>query len=148
MLKTCCLWISLAAIGCGGDDSFDVATTPLSGTVGGQAWTFVAGQTNAFLSEGKDDFFTVMYPTQFSTCGFSEPGGSHLIVAVPKQVGDYDMGFNRNMTFVVGTENKIAFDGRIIVSEVTATKVIGGLHGSFDGDNEVNGQFEVAVCTN
>ncbi len=143
--KLCCLGVALL-VGCGGD-SFEVATTPLAGTVGGQSWTFVAGQTDSFLSDGKPDFFTVMYPAQFPTCGFSRPGDSHLIVSVPKEVGDYDMGFDRNMTFVVGTDNKIAFDGRIVVTEVTATKVVGGLHGSFDGDNEVNGQFEISICT-
>ncbi|CAN5923761.1 hypothetical protein BH11MYX3_BH11MYX3_00320 [soil metagenome] len=144
--KLCCLGVAFAVVGCG--DSFDVATTPLAGTVGGESWTFVGGQTDAFLSEGKDDFFTDMYPTAFTPCGFSRPGGSHLIVSVPKEPGDYDMGFDRNGTFVVGSDNKIAFDGRIIITEVTATKVVGGLHGSFDGDNEVNGQFEVTICTN
>ncbi|MBL0217175.1 MAG: hypothetical protein IPQ07_25280 [Myxococcales bacterium] len=141
------LCLALLITGCG-TTSFDVATTPLAGTVGGQPWSFVAGQTNAFLSEGDNDFFTTMYPAAYTTCGFSEPGGTHLIVSVPKAVGDYDMGTQRNMTFVVGSDNKVAFDGRIIVDEVTATKVVGGLHGSFDGDNEVDGRFEVSICAN
>lgn len=135
----------LVLVGCG-TESFDVATTPLAGTVGGQPWAFAAGQTNAFLSEGDPDFFTTLYPVAFTACGFSEPGGAHLIVSVPMVVGDYDMGPSRNMTFVVGSDNKIAFDGRIIVEEVTATKVVGGLHGSFDGDNEVDGRFEATIC--
>ncbi len=146
-MKLAALCLALSIAGCG-TTSFDVATTPLAGTVGGQAWSFVAGQTNAFLSEGDDDFFTTMYPAAYTACGFSEPGGAHLIVSVPKVVGDYDMGTQRNMTFVVGSDNKVAFDGRIIVDEVTATKVVGGLHGSFDGDNEVDGRFEVTICAN
>lgn len=146
MMKLTALTFSLAAlVGCGTD--YDVATTPLAGTVGGQPWTFVAGHTNAFLSEGEDDFFATLYPAQFTACGSSEPSGSHLIVSVPKAVGDYDMGPQLNMTFVVGSsDNLIAFDGRIIVDEVTATKVVGGLHGEFDGDNEVNGRFEISIC--
>ncbi len=37
--------------------------------------------------------------------------------------------------------------GRIVVDEVTATTVSGGLVGDFDGDNHVNGQFELTICT-
>lgn len=57
------------------------------------------------------------------------------------------MSLSRNMTFVVGdSDNLIATNGRIVVDEVTATTVKGGLVASYDGSNEVNGRFEVTIC--
>lgn len=130
-------------VGCG--SSYDIVATPLAGTIGGQTWTFKTGHTSAFLSEGEDDFFATLYQEEFTPCGF-EPSGPHLIVSIPKAPGDYEMGLSLNMTYVVGSDNKIATDGRIVVDSVTATKVTGGLASEFDGDNSVNGQFEVTIC--
>jgi hypothetical protein len=138
--------LALALAACGGGD-YDIPATPLAGTVGGQPWTFVAGHTNAFLSEGEDDFFAELYPAAFTACGFGTPPGDHLIVAVPKTPGDYDFSTSLNMTFVVGdAQDLVTFDGRVVVDEVTATLVRGGLHGHFDGDNVVKGQFELTIC--
>jgi hypothetical protein len=137
------LMLSLAA--CGTD--YDIPATPLAGKVGGQPWTFVAGETNFFLSEGEDDFFAELYPMAYEACGFGAPQGDHLIVAVPKAPGDYEFSLSLNMTFVVGdAENLVTFDGRVVVDEVTATTVRGGLHGVYDDDNEVSGRFELSVC--
>ena len=143
------LTLSVGLVGCGTDDdggSMTIEDAPLAGKVGGADWTFVAGDTSAFLSEGEDSYFTTMYPAQFTACGFSEPGGDHIIVGIPKTVGEYPMSLSRNMTFVVGDQNLIGINGKIRVDEVTADKVKGGLVGSFDGDNQVSGTFEVTIC--
>lgn len=142
---------SLSLTACATDDSGSSSTTPpdstpVAGMVGGQAWTLVAGHTDAFLSKDQDTFFATLFPTQFTTCGFSEPSGNHLIVSIPKVVGDYPMSLSRNMTFVVGNDNKIAIDGHIVVTEVTATKIKGGIVSKFDSQNEVNGSFEIPIC--
>ena len=110
-----------------------------------QRWTFVAGDTDAFLSKGEDDFFATMYPATFTACGFSEPAGDHLIFR-SEAPGEYPMSLSRNMTFVVGDDNKIAIDGTIRVDEVTATSIKGGIVASFDSSNEVNGPFEIPIC--
>jgi len=138
----------MALVGCAADGgSEDISTTTMSGKVGGQAWTFTAGHTSAFLSEGEPDFFASLYPAAFTACGFSEPAGNHLIVSIPKTPGEYEMSLSRNMTFVVGDSNNlIATNGAIIVDEVTATTVKGGLVGTYDGQNTVNGRFEVTIC--
>ena len=139
----------MALVGCATDDSSSapINDTAMTGTVGGQTWTFAAGHTSAFLSEGEPDFFATLYPMTFTTCGFSEPAGNHLIVAIPKTPGEYEMSLSRNMTFVVGDSNNlIATDGRIVVDEVTATTVKGGLVSTYDGQNKVNGRFEVTIC--
>ena len=138
----------MALVGCASDsDTPELSDTTMTGKIGGQAWTFTAGHTSAFLSEGEPDFFASLYPAAFTACGFSEPGGNHLIVAIPKTAGDYELSLSRNMTFVVGeATNLIATNGRIVVDEVTATTVKGGLVASYDGQNEVNGRFEVTIC--
>jgi hypothetical protein len=141
------LALSLAALtgACTVTTSQDIDPTTLSGMVSGQSWTFVTGSTDGFLSEGQDDFFAVLYPKAYTACG-SEPSGPHLIVSIPKTPGDYTMNLSRNMTFADGSDNKIATDGRIVVDSVTSTHVTGGLHGTYDLDNEVSGQFDLTVC--
>jgi hypothetical protein len=145
-MKKLLLAVVLSACAADSGGSADLSDTPLAGTVGGKTWTFVTGHTDSFLSKDDPDFFATLYPTTFATCGFSEPGGNHLIVSIPKTPGDYEMSLSRNMTFVVDNDNKIAFDGRIVVDEVTATSIKGGLVASFDSSNEVNGRFEIAIC--
>jgi hypothetical protein len=138
-----CLLVS-AITGCAAN-RVDLASTNLAGTVSGQAWSFQAGNTNAFLSQGQDDFFATFYPTAFTACG-TEPNGRSLIVSVPKVVGDFDMGLSRNMTFVEGSNNLVATEGRVRVDSVTATTVVGALHGIYNDANEVNGTFTITIC--
>jgi uncharacterized lipoprotein YajG len=135
---------SLSLAACATDDSGSSSTTPPDSTP--VAGMIVAGDTDAFLSKDQDTFFATLYPAQFTTCGFSQPSGDHLIVSIPKVVGDYPMSLSRNMTFVVGNDNKIAIDGHIVVTEVTATKIKGGIVSKFDSQNEVNGSFEIPIC--
>jgi hypothetical protein len=134
----------LAACGTNGS-SMTIDDGPLTGMVYGQPWTFQAGGTDAFLSEGDDNFFATFYASAF-TCGSSEPSGPSLIVAVPKVAGSYPMSLMRNMTFVMGSDNKVAIDGLVNVDSVTATTVTGGLVGTFDDQNTVSGHFTLTVC--
>ncbi len=138
----------LALTGCSitTSTSTDIDPTPLAGTVSGQAWSFAAGNTDAFLSEGQDDFFATFYESSYTPCTDSDPSGPHLIIAIPKSPGDYTMDLSRNMTFVDGDNNLVAIDGRIIVDTVTATQVTGGVHGTYDDENDVSGQFAITVC--
>lgn len=138
--------VSLGAFGCGGS-SVDIETTPLAGTVFGAAWTFQAGHTSAFLSDDME-LFSSLYPETFTACGFSEPDGPHLLMGIPTAAGEYELGFGAGLTvtFAQNADNKIATEGLIVVDEVTATRVTGGLYATFDGDNEVNGRFDVTIC--
>lgn len=139
-----CLLASITAAGCGG--GLDISEAPLAGNVIGQAWTIQGGHTNAFLSEGADeDFFAILFAQPFTECGI-EPDGPHLIVSIPKAVGEYDFGFDRNMTFSDGEDNLVSLDGKIAVDSVSATRVTGGLAASYDADNEVTGRFDIAIC--
>lgn len=135
----------LLAGACSVTTSQDIDPGNLSGVVGGQTWSFQAGSTDGFLSSGQTDFYATLYPVAYAACG-TEPDGPHIIVSVPKIVGDYDFDLSRNMTFVDGADNLISIDGRIVVDSVTSDHVSGGLHGTYDIDNEVNGQFDITVC--
>jgi hypothetical protein len=147
------LVLALATAGCsssddgGGTNGGAIIDTTLSGKVGGQTWSFQVGATDAFLSDGDDNFFAALYATAYTPCSGPEPSGLHLLVAVPKQPGDYPLNLMRNVTFVVGdSDNLISLDGHIIVDEVTATTVTGGLRTRRDDGNDVNGQFQLTVC--
>jgi hypothetical protein len=74
-----------------------------------------------------------------------------LILSVPRTPGTHALGFDLNATFVIEgprqtLENLVATRGRIVVDEVTATRVTGGAYIEFDAANSVNGQFEIAIC--
>ena len=140
------LLLSIAATGCTIETGTTIDPTPLAGVVDGQSWSFVAGQTDAYLSEGENEFFATLYPTAFTPCGVTEPNAPHLIVSIPKTPGDYDMDFGRNMTFVSGSRNMVAFDGRIQVDTVSSTRITGGLAGNYDFDNDVSGMFDITIC--
>ncbi|CAN5685325.1 hypothetical protein BH11MYX1_BH11MYX1_55290 [soil metagenome] len=148
LLALACLTSSLCFTACsssaGGATEIDPG--PLTGMVAGQPWSFVAGETDAFLSQDSDNYFATFYASSYTACGFTHPSGPSLIVAVPKVAGDYPMGLMRNMTFVVGSDNKIATDGRIVVASTTGTLVTGGLVGTLDDSNNVSGQFTLTVC--
>jgi hypothetical protein len=119
--------------------------TPLAGTVSGLPWSLDAAATDAFLSENSTTYFANFYATAYK-CGDIEPSGPALIVAVPKQTGDYPMNLGQSMTFVNGSDNKIAIDGRVEVDTVSATTLTGGLVGSYDDSNTVSGQFTLTIC--
>jgi hypothetical protein len=146
MTKLICL-ASLLFAACGTSDSGSTTIDdgPLAGMVAGQPWTFTAGGTDAFLSDGDDNYFAELYAGAF-TCNSSTPTGASLIVAVPKVPGDYPMSLQRNMTFSNGSDNKIAIDGRVVVESVTATTVTGGLVGTYDDQNQVSGHFTLTIC--
>jgi len=144
-LLTCLL---LSASACTVTTSQDIDATQLSGTVAGTPWTFAMGDTDAFLSEGADDFYATLYPSAFTPCGTHFDDEPYLIVSIPKLPGDYQMDFSRNMTFVDPStdDNMVAIDGRIVVDSVSDTEITGGLHGTYDFDNEVSGQFDLHIC--
>ena len=140
--------VAAATLGCG--DSFEVSDQPLQGRVGGESWSFVKGDTNAFLSDD-EGFFATLFAIDYEACGFSQAAGNSLILSIPTEAGDYNLSLQRNMTFVVDDDdsplNLVATEGRIVVDEVTATTITGGIHARFDGDNEIDGTFIISICS-
>ena len=140
----------MGIVGCGGGDAFDIATTPLSGKVGGQAWTVATTETNAFLSASSDTFFAQAYPETFAACSGADSGmtGNRVILNVPKVMGSFSLSFGFTQTFFIQTShlNFAATRGRMVVDEITPTMIRGGTHFEVDPDNFVNGQFQIPIC--
>ena len=135
------------AVGCGG--SIEISNAPMSGFIGGTAWSFGSAETNAFLSSS-DQFFVDAYAEAVTPCtgAGSAVQGNRLIMNVPRQTGDYLLGSGLNETFYVQSTgfNYVATQGRIVVNQVTDTMLSGAGHFIFDADNDVNGQFQAQIC--
>lgn len=149
-------WIViLAALSCGacsdGGDEGEASKTaivsgPLAGLVGGKAWSFVSGQTDAFLSE-EGDYWGEAY-SEASTCSSGFVDSDHLVLSVPRQPGDYALGPMLTATFSLtqNNDNLIAMKGHIVVDQVSASTIRGGAFIEFDAQNSVNGHFELTIC--
>lgn len=129
--------------------AFDISSAPLSGFIGGAAWSFGSAESNAFLSSS-DQFFVEAYAEAIAPCtgAGDQVRTNRLILNVPKATGDYLLGSGLNETFYVQETgfNYIATTGRIVVNQVSATMVSAGAHFLFDGDNVVDGQFQAQIC--
>ena len=141
--------LSLGLAACGGD-SYEISDQSLQGKVGGVDWSFAGGETDSFLSD-EESFFASLFSSSLEACAFSSPGGNRLLMAIPTEPGDYELGISQTMTFVVdqsdGLENLVATEGRLVVDEVTATTIAGGIYARFDGDNEIDGNFSLTICS-
>jgi hypothetical protein len=148
-------WLAVmaaAALGCGGEGgtggpgtSIEVSTGPLAGVVGGAAWTFRTGETDAILSTGSR-LFTALYATSYGACG-AAPVEAHVLVSVPAAPGDYPFSTQQTGTFVIPpTTNLVATTGRIVVTSVSATAVTARVHMIFDAANEIDGEFVASIC--
>jgi hypothetical protein len=135
------------AAGCGG--SIEISDGPMSGRIGGVPWSFGSAETNDFLSSS-DQFFVDAYAEVVAPCtgAGSQVRSNRLILNVPRETGSYLLGAGLNDTFFVQdtSANYVATQGRIVVSQVTGTMLSGGAHIIFDGNNEVDGQFQAQIC--
>jgi hypothetical protein len=136
---------------CGGDGApGTIAAVPLAGTIDGQPWTFVAGQTDAFLSESSDTFFATLFDKPFAApCDELQPqDATHsLILNIPKAVGRYALSLTLNQTFSYPEgQNDIATSGTLEVTELTATSLSGGVKMATGSRNSVEGQFMITIC--
>ncbi len=142
------LFAVLLAAGCG-IGSLDISDAPLSGLIGGTAWTFGSGESSAFLSSS-DQLFVAAYSEVVAPCtgAGDQVRTNWLILNVPKAPGDYALGSGLNETFYLQETgvNYRATYGRIVVNQVTATMVSAGAHFLFDGNNVVDGQFQAQIC--
>jgi hypothetical protein len=162
------LGLAAVAAGCGGGadgaggaggGGAPIASQPLSGKIDGVPWTFLVGETDAFLSSSDPTFFTNLYDTPLDVpCVGGIPSASEraLIINIPKAVGSYTLSFTTGGLTATFTykqndpnndyQNDIATSGRLDVTALTATTLTGDARITFDADNFVEGQFQVAIC--
>jgi hypothetical protein len=67
------LALAAALTACGGSDDppapLSVGSQPLAGRIGGRAWTFLHGKTDAYLSGTQPDFFGMLFADGAGGCG-------------------------------------------------------------------------------
>jgi hypothetical protein len=145
----------LLVVGCGGGGGGgggggSISMQPLSGKIGGQAWTFGTGETMSASFVPPDRFFVTLYPDSFETCvPLGAPTDVNLVtMQMPKDPGNYDLNnqLNASLYVVSTTTNYAATSGTLVIDSVTATTISGGLHATYNGNNSVDGQFSAAIC--
>jgi hypothetical protein len=152
------LWATCLANGCSSDAKESessgartpIVNTPLAGMIGGEAWTFNHADTDSALSD-QETFFLSFYAEPAMACeSFFQSTLNELIVIVPKAPGDYAINFEHAATFVVdpggSNDNLVAFNGHMVVDEITATTLRGGIAVEYNAKNHVNGRFEANIC--
>jgi hypothetical protein len=125
-----------------------ISSQPLAGKIGGQPWTFVAGETDAFLSDATS-FFTTLYSSSFTACSFGRPTGENeVLLQLPTTAGSYNLSLGMNATLydAASQTNWVATRGRVEVTAITATTITGGMNITYNADNTVDGQFSVTIC--
>lgn len=131
-----------------------VASTPLTGKVAGVPWTpksAVASARRAF-SDDKSERWIDLGVGDFDCSDFIPD--AEIIGTLPWKTGEYALGLQRNLTFVVheadgGIINKVATNGRVEFIEATgpdAGPSIVRIRARFDAENEVEGQVAISVC--
>jgi hypothetical protein len=136
----------VGACGEGESTAFVVSDSNLSGVIGGVAWEFAQGDTDAFFAD--EEHHGRLYSSTYTACEGFGPSEPKVLVRLPKTPGEYILGANRSATFFEPpSDNTIAMEGRLEVYEVSDTLVKAGLHAVFDSLYTVNGKFEVEICT-
>jgi hypothetical protein len=138
------------AAGCGSSSggSTTISSQPLSGKLGGQPWTLMTGVTNSFLSTSST-YWVDAYAESFTPCtGSASSNADEIIMNLPMAVGNYTLSRSLNQTFYVATtgDNLIATSGEVDITDVSATTITGGAKFAYDGNNSVDGQFEMTIC--
>ena len=150
------LWWCLTVLGCGAAQPppvEPVKSTPLAGTVDGQAWqaSSATGSAQKAFSDGGERWIDVSGTAQLTCTGYNQ--AVQLIGTVPWVTGEaYNLSLARNLTILTrtadgGIMNNIALSGRVEVLSAPDSGVgtlrIRAASGSGNG---VEGQIDVTVC--
>lgn len=144
-LLGCCL---AACGGGGGGGGYSISDTTLAGQIGGQQWTFVQGETSDFMSN-EESYSAVLFPDSYTACEmFSQPDGvNKILLFLPKEVGEYSLGMQQNITFVVHpADNYVATSGLLEVEAINADTIDAGLYAVYGDGYQVDGRFTVDIC--
>jgi hypothetical protein len=139
----------LLVAGCDGSgDSATISSQTLSGKIGGKAWTFTQGETDPIMSDSSS-FWVTLYASTFSACATFMPpeDAGTVLLDLPKTAGGFDLSMSKTATFFIPPEtNLAALQGHIQIDTVTSTTITGGAKITYNGDNTVDGQFQVTIC--
>lgn len=144
--------LALLLVACADDgDDWIIAEEPLSGTVAGEPWSFLAGEVDPFFSEG-ELLYATLWPETYDACELgSHAATSWLVVQIPAELGEHPFTPTQNGTFVYEEQeqpmNLPTFSGLVRVDALDDTELSGGLTMT-DGspDFEVSGTFTLTMC--
>jgi hypothetical protein len=146
------LALSLSLAACAADDAADIseiADQPLAGTIAGQAWTLVDGEISTFLADDTA-YVASLFDVATGGCDAEWPeAGGLLEIEFPRKVGAYELSSDRSVSLaILGNlaDGVSAEDGLLVISEITADRVRGGLRAEADDRNRVEGRFDVRLC--
>lgn len=131
-----------------------MASTPLAGKVNGASWAAVSAVASArrAFSDDNSERWIDLGAGVFDCAAFIPE--AEIIGTLPWKTGEYALGLQRNLTFVVhetdgGISNNVATNGRVEFIEATgpdAGPSIVRIRARFDADNQVEGQVSITVC--
>jgi hypothetical protein len=144
---------ALAIVAMSACHPIEISPAPMTGVMGGVAWSLGTAESDPFLSMGEPELWVDMWPDVVAPCtdAVTVPRRDYLVLGIPRAAGDYDLGEGLTATFVLvrpdgGRTTYVTDHGRIVVDQVTATLIRGGAALDYDTANHVNGRFEVSVC--
>lgn len=132
------------------DDNSDVEAAPLTGTIGGEAWSYKYAK--AFYNEIDDLYDVELYGTQHTEddpCSIFISGEAHLSIQVPNAMGNYQVPSDIQVLFdQPGTDNAFfrATGGFVEITAASGGQVVGFIQASFDDENTVEGTFSFSRC--
>lgn len=119
----------------------------LAGEINGRGWSFISGRAKP--SSFNEDAYSFAFWDEdvLDPCDqFSMGSEAQLLGFFPLSKGAHSLGNTHNINFNYGSQNNIATDGRIVITEIIGDKVYGKLIATFDETNYVNGTFELTLC--
>jgi hypothetical protein len=150
----CLAAVSIFAVACGPEP---ILTTPPAGKIGGTSWTM---QKAVVTKNSAGDTLSIdLYGETVADCASSAPSGStvpRIFWSEPAANGTkqlkfdlFDLSGSQTVTFYTptGSNNNIITNGRLEVSNLSATSVtIGMLAKGSDSNDNINGTFTTNIC--
>lgn len=153
LMKSLALAATLLVAACGpGDDddeTYEVSSSALSGSIGGETFEFKSGYAEDKFDDGELWVELHMQEVEDPCDPFAYESSPHIIISTTPEPKDVSLSLQNNITFAYQdgdtSQNDIATTGRLIIDSADGETLTGGLYAIMNA-NEVDGQFEVPIC--
>ena len=136
------------------DYSYSFKNQTLQGKINGVEWTFVAG--NCDDSYADDTYSADLYPAALEDpCDWAFEN-DRILMSIPTIVGlkelsfdfhDFENSYTVTLYATEGSLNTVATKGAVEVLSLTDSTLTGRMDVYADGDNYVNGNFTIQICS-
>lgn len=141
--------LSFALVGCGPGEPTIAATNP-TGKLGGTAWSM----KKATITRDGSSIDVKLFGEDVADCASTSDKG-YIMFSMPATVGKRPLKLSFDFTdpatqtvtfFTPPSNNNIASEGLLNLTELTETSATLGLSVKSGSDNEVNGTFTTTIC--